>query len=258
MTLTSDSQAAAIPSGSARSHLANSNLFLATLPPKDHALLASHLRQISLICGTVLHRHGDPIEQVYFPHGGMVSIVVTMADGAVVEAATLGRAGVVCANAALGSRQAVGQAVVQLSGTASRIALSHFELAAQQSPAIHELAVSYNDLMLRQVQQLVACNTLHALEQRLCRWLLQAHDCCPGNTVPITQECLSQMLGVRRTSVTFAARLLQSKHLISYYRGLVTIVDRTALEHAACECYATMREHIEQLFPGAPQVEERA
>ena len=106
-------------------------------------------------------------------------------------------------------------------------------------------------MSIGQVQQSVACNALHMLEARLCRWLLQSHDCVDTNAVPLTQEFLGQMLGVRRTTVTIAARLLQSAGMIRYRRGLVHILDRPALEEIACECYAVVRHNIDQTFQPA-------
>jgi CRP-like cAMP-binding protein len=236
--------AAAVP----RLDISKGNRFLAALPPADHALLAPHLRAISLGRGTILHDAGEPIEHAFFPHSGMVSIVTIMRDGSMVETASLGRTGVIGANAALGPGTAVGRAVVQLPGTASRLPLGQWQAAAQSSAAIRELALRYNDLLLAQVQQSVACNALHGLEQRLCRWLLQSHDCSEGNTVPLTQEFLGHMLGVRRTSVTIAARLLQGEGIICYRRGQIHIADRAALEKSACECYFTIRDQIDKLF----------
>jgi DNA-binding transcriptional regulator YhcF (GntR family) len=108
--------------------------------------------------------------------------------------------------------------------------------------------VRYNDLLLAQTQQSVACNALHALEARLCRWLLKAHDCVDSDSIPLTQEFLGHMLGVRRTTVTIAARLLQSAGLIRYRRGHIQILDRKALEDIACECYAVVRQNVEKVF----------
>jgi CRP-like cAMP-binding protein len=119
-------------------------------------------------------------------------------------------------------------------------------------PALRELIVRYNDVLLAQVQQSVACNALHSLEARLCRWLLQTHDCVDGNVIPLTQEFLGQMLGVRRTTVTIAARLLQSARLIRYRRGLIHIVDRAALEDIACECYAVVKHNADKVFAARP------
>jgi hypothetical protein len=109
--------------------------------------------------------------------------------------------------------------------------------------------VRYNDLLLAQVQQSVACNALHTLEARLCRWLLQAHDSVDGNVIPLTQEFLGQMLGVRRTTVTIAAKLLQSAGLIHYRRGQIQILARPRLEELSCECYAVVRRYTDNIFP---------
>jgi hypothetical protein len=118
--------------------------------------------------------------------------------------------------------------------------------------------VRYNDLLLSQVQQSVACNALHALEARLCRWLLQTHDCTDGDVIPLTQEFLGQMLGVRRTTVTIAARLLQGVGLIRYRRGHIQILDRAALEDIACECYCVVRQNANKVFPIKTAVKFRA
>jgi CRP-like cAMP-binding protein len=225
------------------------NRFLATLPPHDFALLAPQLRTITLERGVMLYDVGEEIEHVYFPHTGMVSLVAVLQNGATIETATIGRAGVVGASAGLGARWTVGRAVVQLPGTAMWLSAPHFHAAAVQSQAIRDLIVRYNDLLLSQVQQSVACNALHALEARLCRWLLQTHDCVDGNVIPLTQEFLAQMLGVRRTTVTIAARLLQSAGLIRYRRGRIQIVDRRALEDISCECYAVVRHGMDKIFP---------
>jgi CRP-like cAMP-binding protein len=227
------------------------NRFLAALPPHDFSLLAPHLRTIALERGVMLHDVGEEIEHVYFPHTGMVSLVAVMQSGATVETATIGRGGVIGASAGLGARWTFGRAIVQLPGTAAWLAASQFHAAANESQAIRQLVVRYNDLLLAQVQQSVACNALHALEARLCRWLLQTHDCVDGDAIPLTQEFLGQMLGVRRTTVTIAARLLQSAGLIRYRRGLIHIVDRAGLEDISCECYAVVRHNVDKVFPAA-------
>src|SRR5262249_32671246 len=143
--------------------------------------------------------------------------------------------------------------IVQLPGIASRLPAARLQTAALESERIRELAVRYNDLLLAQIQQSVACNAVHALEARLCRWLLQAHDCTDGNAAPPTPEFLGQMLGVRRPSVTIVARLLQSAGMIRYRRGQITIVDRPALEDLACECYEVITQQIDQVFPPSPR-----
>jgi CRP-like cAMP-binding protein len=225
------------------------NGFLAALPLQDYDLLAPNLRTISLRCGVVLHNPDDPIEHVYFPHQGMVSIVAPMKTGAVAEIALLGRNSIVCANAALGSRVAVGRAVVQLPLTAAGLPVAQFQDAAKQSSAVRELAVRYNDLLMTQVQQSAACNALHTLEQRLCRWLLEAYDCWDEDSLPLTQEFLGQMLGVRRTSVNVSMHMLQVRGAIKCGRGRIRALDRAALERSVCECYFTIRERTQKVFP---------
>jgi CRP-like cAMP-binding protein len=229
------------------------NRFLAALPAVDYALLTPHLRPITLERSAVLHDVGDEIEHVYFPHRGMVSVVAVMQNGATVETATIGRGGVVGAMTAFGPRNAAARAIVQLPGAAMRIGSLQFRAAAKESDSIRELLLRYNDLLISQIQQSVACNALHGLEARLCRWLLQTHDCVDGDTIPLTQEFLAQMLGVRRTTVTIAARLLQSAGMIRYRRGLIQVVNREGLEQAACECHATVRQNIDRTFPPPPR-----
>src|SRR5262245_63775484 len=124
---------------------------------------------------------------------------------------------------------------------AASIPVSSFHAVANQSPSVRALVVRYNDLLIRQIQQSIACNALHSLEARLCRWLLQTQDCVDGDDVPLTQEFLGQMLGVRRTTVTIAARLLQGTGMISYRRGHIHILNRAGVEGLACECYAAVR-----------------
>jgi CRP-like cAMP-binding protein len=231
---------------------ANLNRFLAALPAQDYQFVAPYLRTVSLGCGVILHNPHDPIEHVYFPHQGMVSIIAPMKDGSAAEIALLGRNSIVCANAILGSRVAVGRAVVQLPLTAARLSIAQLQDAANQSSAIRDLAVHYNDLLMTQVQQSAACNALHVLEARLCRWLLEARDCWDNDSLPLTQEFLGQMLAVRRTSVNASAQSLQLRNAISCSRGRIRIVDRTALEQSACECYFTIRERTDKVFRPTP------
>ena len=224
------------------------NRFLATLTPNDFSLLAPHLRTAPLKQGLMLHDVGQKIEHVYFPHTGMVSLVTVMQSGATVETATIGRAGVIGASAGLGAHSTFARAIVQLPGMAARLSAAQFHAAANQSQAVRDLIVRYNDMLLAQVQQSVACNALHTLEARLCRWLLQTRDCMDGDVILLTQEFLGQMLGVRRTTVTIAARLLQSAGLIRYRRGHIQILDRAALEDITCECYAVVRQNADKMF----------
>lgn len=236
----------AAPSRETRISLGRNRL-LGLLPPQDFSLLAGSCRDVELERGKVLQEIDEEIEFVYLPHGGMISLLVTTRGGESVETATVGSEGAVNLSAGLGSRIALSRAVVQLPGTAAKISAQRFAALAEQSPILRGLIVRYNDAMIAQTQQSVACNALHDVEARLCRWLLLARDRVGGDTLPLTQEFLSQVLGVRRTTVTLVARLLQNAGIIYYRRGLIRIRDAVALEEAACECYHAMRRQLERI-----------
>lgn len=161
----------------------------------------------------------------------------------------MGYEGAVGSLAGLGPRRSHTRAVVQVTGTASRIAAVRFRKAAEESEAIHSIIVRYGEMLLIQVQQTAACNALHEVEARLSRWLLQARDRLESNIIKLTHEFLSQMLGVRRTTVTVVANSLQRAKLIRYHRGQIEIVDRPGLEARACECYEAIRRQIDQVIP---------
>jgi CRP-like cAMP-binding protein len=227
------------------------NRLLAALPPADLALLTPHLKDVTLEQGAVLQEQGERIDQVYFPHEGMISLLAVMQQGEAIETATMGREGAVGSLAGLGPRRSHTRAVVQVAGTASRIAAGRFCKATEESQAIRDSIVRYGEMLLIQVQQTAACNALHDVEERLSRWLLQARDRVDGNTIRLTHEFLSQMLGVRRPTVTVVARMLQDAGLIRYHRGNIEIVDRPGLEARACECYAVIRQQIDKITPAS-------
>src|SRR5262249_54748236 len=152
---------------------------------------------------------GDRIDQVYFPHDGIISLLAVMQQGNAIETATIGYEGAVGSLAGFGPRRSHTRAVVQVPGTASRMPAVRFREAAQESKAVCSLVIRYNEMLLIQVQQTAACNALHAVEARLSRWLLQARDRLESNSINLTHEFLSQMLGVRRTTVTVTAHMLQ-------------------------------------------------
>jgi CRP-like cAMP-binding protein len=224
---------------------------LAALRPADITLLDPHLKEVMLEQGTLLQEQGEIIDRVYFPHSGMISLLAVMQQGNAVETATIGREGAVGAMSGLGPRHAFTRAVVQMSASASQIAAARFRAAAEKSALIRDVIVRHNEVLLAQVQQSAACNALHEAEARFCRWLLQSRDRTDDNTVPITQEFLAQMLGVRRTTVTLVARSLQEAGLLRYRRGRIEILDRGAMEARACECYGVVRQAIEQYLPAA-------
>jgi CRP-like cAMP-binding protein len=228
------------------------NRLLAALTPKDFSAIASDLKDIPLSQGVVLHEAGEVIEHVYFPQTGMISLLTVMQDGREVETATIGREGGAGIMSGLGSRLSPHRSVVQIAGLASRISAMRFEAAATASAAVKDIVVRYSDCLMMMVQQSAGCNALHGLESRLCRWLLQTRDRNDSDQLPLTQEFLSQMLGVRRTTLTLIAQELQNAGLIRYRRGHIEIVDRSGLEAKACECYGVIKRLSEEMFAQAP------
>jgi CRP-like cAMP-binding protein len=224
------------------------NLLLASLPPKDLALLVPHLKDVAIEQGVMLQEAGEPIELVFFPQSGMISLLAVMPAGNGIETATIGREGAVGALSGLGARTAVGRAVQQVAGISSRIAVSRFLSAVSESPGIRDLIIRYNDIQMSLVHQAAGCNALHPVEARLCRWLLQTRDRSDSDRLPLTQEFLSEMLGVHRTTVTMLARELHALGLIDYQRGKIEIINRSGLETKACECYATVRRKTDEIY----------
>ena len=160
---------------------AGRNLLLAALQPADFSLLAPNLKDISLSQGDVLQEAGEAFEYVYFPQSGMISLLTVMRNGSAVETATVGHEGATGAMSGLGSRIAPYRTVVQIEGTAARIAAARFEAAVNGSASIKDLIVRYSDFLMMMIQQSAGCSALHPLEKRLCRWLLQAQDRNDGN-----------------------------------------------------------------------------
>jgi CRP-like cAMP-binding protein len=231
--------------------LGTSNRLLDSLPIAEAALLKPQLKTVKMVQGTLLQEPGDQINYVYFPMSGMISLLAVMKHGNSVEVATVGREGAVGAMSGFGPRHAFTRAIVQVAGDAARISTPHFQDAMKKSTGLRETVVRYNEGLLAQVQQTAACNALHDLEQRLCRWLLQTIDRSPADMITLTHEFLSQMLAVRRTTVTLVARSLQDAGAIEYRRGKIRIVDRRKLEKRACECYKVVSQQIDKHLPGA-------
>jgi CRP-like cAMP-binding protein len=219
-----------------------SNKLLAALPHKDVQLLIPHLMSVQLDQGTPIHEPGVEVDQVYFPLSGMISMVVVMRDGKAIETATVGREGVVGAMSGLGMHGSQVRAIVQLPMFVSKIASTEMRKAVAASKPIADLCLLYNEVLLAQARITAACNALHHVEARFCRWLLQTRDRAESDTIMLTQEFLSEMLGVRRTTVTDVACKIQANGAISYSRGLIKIVDLDALKAMSCECYDTLWE----------------
>ena len=230
-------------------HTCVGNRLLAALPAADLDLLTPYLQQISLKQDAVLLRSGDRNEQVYFPHSGTISFMLDMPDGQTVATSVIGHEGAVGMLSVLGRSRSPMTAVVRVAGIASQISASRFHAAFGQSNAIKLAVQTHTRAVLMQLQHVAACNALHPVEARMARWLLHIHDRIDGNVIPLTQEALSQLLGVRRTTVTLVVQKLRASGAVRCdQRGLVEI-DRRRLEEATCECYEIMRRNFDQIIP---------
>jgi CRP-like cAMP-binding protein len=218
------------------------NKLLAKLPRADFDLLAPHLVCGPFAQGTVLAEAGDEVDHVYFPISGMISLVVVMKDGKAIETATVGRDGLFGASAGFDLHRSRVRAIVQVQMKAARIPSSQFRKMVAASKPLQKLCIDDSEALLAQARITAACNALHKVEARFCRWLLQTSNITESETITLTQEFLSEMLGVRRTSVTEVASKLQADGVISYSRGVIKIIDRPALEQMSCECFQTLRE----------------
>jgi CRP-like cAMP-binding protein len=222
------------------------NRLLRSLGPDDLALLQPHLKSVELRRGDVLHRPRGAIEHVYFPLSGMVSLLVVLKTGQEIETAIIGREGVVGASVLSEDWHSFGQATVQIPGKALEIGSKRFVEAYQQSGALRALVNRFQSVVLMQSQQSAACHAVHSVEARLCRWLLQSRDMTESNVVELTQEFLSHMLGVQRSSVSLCAHALQEAGLVEYKRGRITILNSAGIEECACECYAVIRSETDK------------
>ena len=197
--------------------------------------------------GVVLVEAGEETEQIYFPNRGMLSLLAVLKDGRAIETATVGHEGVVGAMAGFGVHVSHVRVVVQLQAEVTRISAVRFRKAAAESSVLRNLCIGYNEILLSQARINVACNAVHLIEARFCRWLLQTADTAGSDTINLTQQFLAEMLGIRRTSVTEVARKLQDAGAIHYVRGEIKILDRQILQKLSCECYETLVEQSQRM-----------
>ncbi|MFB9263699.1 Crp/Fnr family transcriptional regulator [Bradyrhizobium erythrophlei] len=223
------------------------NRLLAALPPADFDLLAPHLRKVSLERDAVLVRTGDVVEQIYFPCSALIAFVMDMPNGQTVATTMIGNEGAAGILSALGSVRSPMTAVVRVAGTALQISPVKFHAALGRSYALAYAVHVHMRSLLVQFQHIAACNALHSVEARLARWLLQVHDQIGHDTLPLTQETLSELLGVRRTTVTHVVSKLRASGAIRSNRRSSIEVDRPRLEAAACECYEIMRGRVDRI-----------
>lgn len=224
------------------------NRILRFLPSATRKRLLPALEHISIVRSQEMDRVGRPIEYLYFVNRGLVSFVKTMQDGRTVEVGAVGIEGVTDPNALFVVDRAIVDSLVQIPGSAFRIQRETLRREMAKDAILREMMRRYARFAIGQFMQTAACNCMHSLEERSCRWLLMAHDSALDDTFPLTHEFLAMMLGVQRSGVSIAANLLQKAGLIRYARGSVTITNREGLEDAACECYGVVLDELESLF----------
>jgi CRP-like cAMP-binding protein len=225
-----------------------SNVFLASLAPADIASLRPHLKTVELPQGEVLFEVGAAIHQVYFPHSGIVSLVVELASGETIESAMVGRESIVGASSGLNGQVSVCKAIVQIAGAASTLDSKQLRALSDSSATARAALFRHEQIILVQAQQSAACNATHTVEARLARWLLRCRDLQGSDDLQLTQEFIAEMMGVRRTSVSVVANTLQQAGLVRYSRGHIRILNLEALRATACECYETVKTHSDRLL----------
>lgn len=228
----------------------SANRLLAALRPAALAELAPYLTPLELAQDAVLFDAGDDVETTYLPCGSsLCSLLVVTANGEEIEAANIGREGAVGGVVSAGFKPAYGRAVVRAAGPAFCLPTGRLEEVKARAPAVADLFARYADVLIAQMMQTVACNALHPIEQRACRWLLGAHDRAGDEPIRLTQETLAQMLGVQRTTISAVARTLQDAGIINIGRGKVEVLNRAALEKRACECHDAVEAHFRRILP---------
>ncbi len=224
------------------------NQLLAALPTEEYKRLLPNLELVSLNFKQIIYAPDEPIEYVYFPNSGVISLVNVTEDGKTVEAGMVGNEGMAGIPVLLGADKMPGLAISQVVGDAVRMKADVFKREVTPGTSLYKLLLRYTQALLNQISQSVACNSLHPVERRCCRWLLMCHDRVRSDQFMLTQELLSQMLGVRRASVSVVAATVQKAGLIRYNRGRITIVDREGLEAGSCECYRVVKEEFDRLL----------
>lgn len=229
------------------------NRLLAALPAEEYDRLLPYFKPLVPAIKETLYEPNEPIQHVYFINSGVASMLTVMEDGSAIEVGTIGNEGMVGIPVLLGADRIPGQAFMQIPGSVLRMATEDFKRQVTPGTPLHNLLQRYLQALFNQVAQSAACNRLHSLEERFCRWLLMTRDRVPTDEFPMTQEFLSLMLGVHRPSVSEVAGTFQRAGIIRYSRGKITILDRSGLEMAACECYEVVKREFDHLLGGKGQ-----
>jgi CRP-like cAMP-binding protein len=225
-------------------HAFADNLLLATFSRDARALLEPAAETVELALGERIQNRGQDLKWSYFPSGtAMVSLVVELADGRSVQVASIGREGAVGGIVSCGHAPAFADARVMVAGPAMRVPMKALEEVKSQSSFVADLFCRFSDYLLAEVMQSAACNSFHSIQQRSARWLLTAQDRA-GDRIELTQEALSDLLGVQRTTLNAVVRAFQDDGLVAVRRGRILVEDRAGLKQRACECYAAVENHF--------------
>lgn len=217
------------------------NLWIAGLSPADRARLESGLNEKPVEKGQMLYDAGEAVDEVWFPLRGVVSLMTLLPDDRMIETAAVGREGLVGVTCGPMNGRAISRAIAQTEGAAACLPAAEFSAALADSESMREALARFTESLFAQVQQTAACNAQHPLEARLARWLLTVHDRAESDRFDLTQQDIAGMLGVRRATVSEVGSLLERKKLIRRGRGWVQVLDRQALEAAACGCYGAIK-----------------
>jgi len=223
------------------------NRILAMLPAGEAESLAAIMGHGEVRSGTILQEAGEPVERVYFPQSGVVSLQVMTQNGNSIETGVVGNDGAVGPSRGFGKRPSFTRAVVHVGGYFPFIPGDALAQALEKNASLRDVLLGYGDFLTMQAQQLAACNACHGTEARFARWLLQRSDQLESENIPATQDFIAQIFGVRRTTITVVAHEMQTAGVIRYRRGAVQIADRGRLERLACECYGTIRNAAQAL-----------
>jgi CRP-like cAMP-binding protein len=224
------------------------NQLLARLPAGEYERLSPHLHAVQFDFRQVLYEARSPIDYAYFPVRGTASALTVMDDGSSIEVATVGNEGMVGLTVFLGEGSSPNKVIIQVAGDGLRVKADVLKMEAGRDGPLRDVLLRYHNAYLTQVSYSVACNGLHVVQQRCCRWLLMTQDRVDNDRLPLTHEFLAIMLGVRRPTVTEVLRPLQDRKLIQIGRGLIRVVDREGLEAISCECYQRVREEFTRLL----------
>ena len=224
------------------------NRLLAALPEAEYEHLFAQLEHVEMPMGAVLYHPTEQMQQVYFPNTGTISVLAMVSTGTSVEIGMVGNEGMFGIPVVLGTATAPTQAVVQIPGEGLMLSADVLREEFKRGGVLQDLILRYTQGFIIQISQTAVCNSLHSITERLPRWLLMCHDRARSDELPLTHEFLAEMLAVRRAGVTEAAGRLQGQGLISYQRGLITILDRAGLEAASCECYTEVKEEFRRLL----------